>query len=354
MRQRTAFVLALTLVVTAGLLGLGLYALSRPAAPLPPPDVTPTAAPLTAQHVARVNQQLLTRDDLATVYAIDHALSTLLGQPTPTSGEVLERQINAALVLQAADGENVGGEATLYDFATARDLDVGVLTRTLAHYGVSPAVFEEYHRRLRQVDRALQQAPDEDAAAYVLQLREASDVEIFTENIPVLTPPPTATPAPTGTPTATATPPVERGTSSGDVAPDFDLPTLSGEPERLTWADLRGAPTVLSFWVTWCGHCRDQTPRLVAAHERYAETGIQFIGVNIKEEEAQVQSYVEAQAIPYPMLLDTEGIVGARYQVSGLPTTYFLDSEGHVVARHVGGLQTETLEQYITQLQAAP
>ncbi len=353
MQQRTGVIL-LALLSAVGLLGLGLFLFSREPVPRPPPPTaTPTLPALTEEHVARVNQALLTREELANAYAIDHALSTLLGQPTPTVAEVAERQINAALVLQAAEAAGFAfpsERASPEDFAADQPFDSAALTTTLAHYGVSTTAFADYYERLRRVDRFTHHAAQQrgtDVSEYVGELRAEGAVEIFPSNLPQLTPPPpTATPQPTPTPTAV----IERGTSSGDVAPDFELPTLSGAPERLTWADLRGAPTVLSFWVTWCGHCRSQTPRLVAAYERYADQGIQFVGVNIKEAPEKVQAYVENQQIPYPMTLDTDGVVAGRYGVHGLPTTYFLDGEGRIVARHVGELQEKTLERYVTEL----
>ena len=360
-----ARVFLVTLLLAAGLLGLGLFAFSREPMPLPvEPTATPTVPTPTETHVARINQQLLRREELATAYAIDHALSSLLGQPTPTSEGVLERQVNAALVAQAAEDagfavEPLSATATLSHFVAGQPFDVAALTTTLAHYGIAPETFAAYYQQLHLVDRFTQQAAQAqglDVAAYVADLQAQSEIELFPDHLPTLTPPPpTATPSPTPSPSPTATPlPVERGTATGDYAPDFDLPTLSGAPERIAWADLQGAPVVLSFWVTWCSHCRAQTPRLIAAHERHVGDGVQFVGVNIEETEAEVRAYVAKQEIPYPMLLDRDGAVAARYRVHGLPTTYVLDADGRVVARHVGELQTGDLDRYLAELTAPP
>ncbi|MEZ4635743.1 MAG: TlpA disulfide reductase family protein [Caldilineaceae bacterium] len=154
----------------------------------------------------------------------------------------------------------------------------------------------------------------------------------------------------TDAPTPTAAALEIRGTAPGLLAPEFDLPRLADsetDAERLSFADLPGAPTVLSFWTTWCPYCRRQTPVLVDASSRYAN--VRFVGIDVKEDATLVRSYVEDNQIPYAIALDTDGAVAEEFMVRGFPTTYFLDAEGRVVARHVGQLTTELLDDYLNR-----
>ena len=130
-------------------------------------------------------------------------------------------------------------------------------------------------------------------------------------------------------------PPVQpevRGTGVGQLAPDFALVPLGAPTATLGLKDLAGAPAVLSFWTTWCPYCLRQTPVLVDGHDRYAGKSLQFVGVNVKEDETVVKPYVTEHGIPYPILLDLDGAVADQYAVSGYPTTYFLDAAGRIVA----------------------
>jgi len=143
---------------------------------------------------------------------------------------------------------------------------------------------------------------------------------------------------------------IGRGTGMGQYAPLFELPVLNHpEADSLSLENLAGKPTLLSFWTTWCGYCRRQTPVLVDAHTRHGES-VQFVGINVKEDQQQVENYAASNDIRYPIALDLDGQVAGRYGIAGFPTTYFLDKEGRIVARYVGSLSPEQVESYLQQL----
>jgi thiol-disulfide isomerase/thioredoxin len=111
-----------------------------------------------------------------------------------------------------------------------------------------------------------------------------------------------------------------------------------------------GAPVVLSFWTTWCPYCLRQTPILVAAQAVYAEQGVQFVGINVRESADPVADYLAAHGVTYPNVLDTHAELAQRYQISGFPTTFFLNTQGEVVARHIGQLTAELIDGYLAPL----
>ena len=92
--------------------------------------------------------------------------------------------------------------------------------------------------------------------------------------------------------------PVIRFVRNPDPAPEFKLTALDGKP--LTIAALQGKVVFLNFWATWCGPCRAEIPDLIALQDRYKDR-LQIIGLNVDDEEADIQKYVEETGINYPV-----------------------------------------------------
>lgn len=98
---------------------------------------------------------------------------------------------------------------------------------------------------------------------------------------------------------------------AGTVAPDFELPALDGKPLRL--AQLRGRFVVLHFAATWCPFCNAELPHLVALDKAYADRGVQVLIVDIKESRRAAERWARKGSVTFPVLLDDDGKVAARY-----------------------------------------
>lgn len=136
-----------------------------------------------------------------------------------------------------------------------------------------------------------------------------------------------------------------------DPAPDFKLTTLDGK--SLTIAALQGKVVFLNFWATWCGPCRAEIPDLITLQNRYKDR-LQIIGLNVDDEEADIQKYVEETGINYPVAMTSNDV---RIQFGGipaLPTSFVLDTEGRVVQKHVGLWNPAVYETEIRALLGMP
>ncbi len=136
-----------------------------------------------------------------------------------------------------------------------------------------------------------------------------------------------------------------------DPAPGFKLNTLDGKP--LTLAALQGKVIFLNFWATWCGPCRAEIPDLIALQDRYKDR-LQIIGLNVDDEEADIQKYVEEMGINYPVVMASNDLRIQYGGIPALPTSFVLDTEGRVVQKHVGLSNPAVYETEIRALLGMP
>jgi thiol-disulfide isomerase/thioredoxin len=135
----------------------------------------------------------------------------------------------------------------------------------------------------------------------------------------------------------------------GEVAPDFTLPDLSGEPVGL--AGLRGRPVLVNFWATWCPPCRAEMPDLDEVARESAGSGLTVLAVNLQEDPLTIAGYLRTLGVGgVRPLTDTTGAIFRQYRVSGLPMTVAVDRDGIVREIHVGPLTRRGIEARVARI----
>ncbi len=124
----------------------------------------------------------------------------------------------------------------------------------------------------------------------------------------------------------------------GASAPDFTLPSLDGKQVRLS--DYKGNRVVLiDFWSTTCDPCMIEMPHLVDLYKQHKDRGFVVLAVSADgpESRAQVSSVVRAKEMIFPVLLDEETVVTARYNPKReLPFTVLIGKDGSIVHKRGG------------------
>jgi len=119
----------------------------------------------------------------------------------------------------------------------------------------------------------------------------------------------TETPAPQG-PSIVVTP--EMGhPHPGDEAPDFELTDQEGNTLRLS--SLRGSVVVLAFSASWCPFSTAEQPHLAQLATDYEDQDVRVVVVNIEEDEAGFQAYMERVQMPMPVLRDATAETVSTY-----------------------------------------
>ncbi|MBB6175044.1 thiol-disulfide isomerase/thioredoxin [Nocardiopsis mwathae] len=133
--------------------------------------------------------------------------------------------------------------------------------------------------------------------------------------------------------------------SSTSYEPDErkDAPEVGGESldgDAIALADYRGDIVVVNFWASWCGPCRSETPVLEEVHSEFADDGVEFLGVNIKDDKTAAKAFEQSQGVGYPSIYDQPGEVVQAFRETvppkAIPSTLVIDREGRIAARVIG------------------
>ena len=108
---------------------------------------------------------------------------------------------------------------------------------------------------------------------------------------------------------------------------------MNGDPFNL--AEIRGRPSVLIFWASWCGPCRQEAPDVVRVAKSYG-TQVNIVGINAGERGEVAKRAAREMGITWPVVMDADGAIQSQYQVTGIPLVLVLDAEGRVRHRNNG------------------
>ncbi len=126
----------------------------------------------------------------------------------------------------------------------------------------------------------------------------------------------------------------------GQTPPNFTLLLPDGRHTSL--ADLKGRPVLINFWATWCPPCRAEMPELLEAARDYPDLAL--LAVNVAEDATGVSEFAEQFRMDVPVVIDPQGAISDRYNVSGLPTSVFLDEEGVIVDVRPGAIDRSIID----------
>ena len=127
-------------------------------------------------------------------------------------------------------------------------------------------------------------------------------------------------------------------------APAFGGELLDGSP--FTSSSLTGDIAVINFWGSWCAPCRVETPEFQAVYADVADQGVQFLGIDVKDQRQLAIAFVDSVDATYPSLFDPRGEVALAFRgfpANVVPSTILLDRQGRVAAVYTGQVSANDL-----------
>jgi len=140
----------------------------------------------------------------------------------------------------------------------------------------------------------------------------------------------------------------------GQPAPQFTLPALQGDKTH-NLKDYQGKVVYLDFWASWCAPCRTSFPLLNALYKKYKDKGFAVVAVNLDEDKAKAEKFLQAIPVDFTILHDASGGLADQYVVESMPTSFIVDQKGVVQHVHHGFVSDDikAIEQKVTSLLSA-
>ncbi|MDR2064891.1 MAG: redoxin domain-containing protein [Prevotellaceae bacterium] len=132
----------------------------------------------------------------------------------------------------------------------------------------------------------------------------------------------------------------------GKTSPDLLLPT----PDGKRYESIHGLTanyTVLYFYDTDCGHCKEETPRIKAIYDKYKNRlGLEVYAVYVQTDEQKWLDFIDKNKLDWINVWDPyrTGNIYNTFNTATTPQIYLLDKNKEIIARR---LDAENLDKLL-------
>ncbi|MFY0483061.1 redoxin domain-containing protein [Flavobacterium sp. PLA-1-15] len=126
----------------------------------------------------------------------------------------------------------------------------------------------------------------------------------------------------------------------GSIAPEFSAPNPDGKVISLK--ESLGKITIIDFWASWCGPCRQENPSVVALYNEYHPKGLNIIGVSLDKDAAKWKDAIAKDNLTWSHISNLkfwQDPIAELYNVKSIPATFILDANGKIIARDLRGAE---------------
>lgn len=128
----------------------------------------------------------------------------------------------------------------------------------------------------------------------------------------------------------------------GKIAPDIIAETPNGKVSKLS--DLRGKYVLLDFWASWCAPCRQESPFLVKAFQKFKNKNFTIFSFSLDDDKDKWTKAINDDGFKWANVSDLKGFespICVAYNVNSIPFSILIDPQGKILVKNLRGNNLE-------------
>ena len=138
-------------------------------------------------------------------------------------------------------------------------------------------------------------------------------------------------------------------TAEGATIPDFSQPAPDGTSLSIMSEVSQHRITIIDFWASWCGPCRQEIPSVIELYKKYKDKGLGIVGVSLDNDKDEWLTAIKQLNMAWPQMSDQNdwgNSVAKLFNITSIPHTIVVDQQGKIL-RH--GLRGEALANFVAE-----